>query len=89
MLKNYFIEDYEEYKEMDNLFYKAFELVCRLFEDKVDKNETIATIYYNDEKNLSEVFENIETAFEYIENKPQKRTLLYKIVEWEEEIVLQ
>lgn len=38
MLKNYFIEDYEEYKEMDNLFYKAFELVCRLFEDKVDKS---------------------------------------------------
>ena len=38
MLKNYFSEEeYEYYKNHDNLFLKSLEIVNRLFEDKVDK----------------------------------------------------
>ena len=38
MLKKYFEEDYEVYQEIDNMFYKTFVLVCRLFDDKKDKS---------------------------------------------------
>lgn len=49
--------------------------------DKVNENETIATIYYNDEKNLNEALQYINTAFEYTQNKPNERKLVYQIVE--------
>ena len=38
MLKNYFQEEeYEIYKNTDNLMFKSLELVCRLFQNKTDK----------------------------------------------------
>ena len=49
--------------------------------DKVNKNEPIATIYYNNEKNFLEALQNVNEAFEYSSKMPPTRTLLYKIIE--------
>lgn len=49
--------------------------------DKVNKNETIATIYYNDEKKLNEALKYSNDAFEYNDKKPPERKLVYKIIE--------
>ena len=49
--------------------------------DKVNKNELIATIYYNNEKNFLEALQNVNEAFEYSSKMPPTRTLLYKIIE--------
>lgn len=49
--------------------------------DKVNKNEIIATIYYNDEKKLNEALKYSNDAFEYNDKKPPERKLVYKIIE--------
>ena len=69
MLKNYFIDDYDEFKKNDNLFYKSFELVCRLFEDKEDKSGIPYIVH------LSKVCHGVD---EYIE---KVCALLHDVVE--------
>lgn len=49
--------------------------------DKVNKNETVATIYYNDEKSIDEALQYADNAFEYNDKKPPERNLVYQIVE--------
>ena len=69
MLKNYFIEDYEVYKKIDNLMYKSFELVCRVFEDKTDKSGIPYIVH------LSKVYQGVS---DYIE---KVCALLHDVVE--------
>ena len=49
--------------------------------DEVKTGEIIATLYYNESKNLDEAIKYTQNAFKYTSEKPQKRKLVYKTVE--------
>ena len=49
--------------------------------DEVKAGEIIATLYYNESKNLDEAIKYTQNAFKYTSEKPQKRKLVYKTVE--------
>ena len=52
------------------------------YQDEVKTGEIVATLYYNESKNLDEAITYTQNAFKYTNEKPQERNLVYKIVEW-------
>lgn len=51
------------------------------YQDEVKTGEIVATLYYNESKNLDEAITYTQNAFKYTKEKPQERNLVYKIVE--------
>ena len=48
--------------------------------DKITNGETIATLYYDDDSNLKEATEKLETAYQIGEMKPEEKPLIYDVV---------
>ena len=47
----------------------------------VNKNDTIATLYFNKDENAEEAKQLVQTAFDFNLNKPKEQTMIYEIIE--------
>ena len=47
----------------------------------LNKNDTIATLYFNKDENIEEAKQLVQTAFDFSLDKPNEQTMIYEIIE--------
>lgn len=67
-------------KKTDDIDYSAGVYLNKIYNEKVQAGDVIATLYANDEEKLETAKEFLKTAFTICDGEPQKQEMIYKII---------
>ncbi len=68
-------------KKTDKIDYSAGIYITKKYSEEIGKGDTIAVVYTNKEEVLKDAEKMIKSAFEYSNEKPSAKSLIYKIIQ--------